>query len=72
MFDNISPWSKMITTRKHSSLFGQLKKKYRNTNYCGLYYKILEIRNLQEIDRFHSKVVSFCIGKYISFNKQTH
>jgi hypothetical protein len=38
----------------------------------GLYYKTLRSRNLREMDRFYSKLVTFGLDKYTSLNKQTH
>jgi 3-methyladenine DNA glycosylase AlkC len=40
--------------------------------FKGLYYKKLWIRNLQDIDKFHSKLVSSGFDKHANLNKQTH
>jgi hypothetical protein len=34
--------------------------------------KIFRMRYVWEIDRFHSKLVSFDLDKHTSLNKQTH
>ncbi len=38
----------------------------------GLYYKTLRIRNLWEMNRFRSKLVTFGLDKYTNLNKQAH
>jgi len=37
-----------------------------------MYYKTLRIRNLRDLDRFRSKLVSSDLDKYTSLNEQTH
>jgi len=38
----------------------------------GPFYKTLRFRNLQEMDRFCSKLVSSGLDKHASLRKQTH
>ncbi len=38
----------------------------------GLYHKTLQIRNLQKMDRFCSKLVSFGLDKHASLSKKRH
>jgi hypothetical protein len=49
---------------KHFLLSLTIDKKSQSVWFCRLYYKSLDICNLQEIDRFRSKQVSSGLEKH--------
>ncbi len=51
---------------KHSSLFARRVSK---ENSWGQYYKILQIHNLEEIDKFRSKLASSLLDEHTSLKK---
>ncbi len=51
------------------SLYWPKWREYRIIATKGLYYKTLRIRNLQEIDKFRSYLVSFGMDKHTSLDK---
>ncbi len=63
----------MTITNKRSILLLHWLKKYYAAHPRGLFYKKYGIRNVQYLDRFHSKLVPYIANhKHVNFDKHTY